>query len=507
METASTAANALCVSDLTVAFGGVKAVDCASLTIREGETVGIVGPNGAGKSTLLSIIAGARRPTRGSVTVLGHNVFDLSQSDFARLGVGLAHQVPKPFRKMTVRENVQVAAQVIRHKRPRLAAETQALALTGLEVKADRLAGSLGLLDLKRLELARALALQPSLLLLDEVAAGLNGSDLQALIELIRACKSTVPTIVFVEHVQEMIHQLADRVLVLEWGAVIAEGTPEEVSRDEKVIASYLGTGGAITANRESPNQEAEEILLARNVTAHYGEVRALHDVSFDVRAAEIIGVFGANGAGKTTLAKTLVGAVPLNAGSLSLRGSDISSWQPHIRVRQGIALCPEGRRLFPDLTVRQNLELGRVHGGTSQGLDHALEAFPRLEALMDRRAGGLSGGEQQMVAIGRSLSSEPTILILDEMSLGLAPVVVDRLYESIETIRGWGTSIIMVEQSIHRARALADRALVLQQGAVTYWGSAGDLSDEELHKAYLGTGGTTDGLPAVGSHEGKGKR
>jgi ABC-type branched-subunit amino acid transport system ATPase component len=491
--------------EATVAFGGVRALDNLSLVVAEGESVGVVGPNGAGKSTLLSVISGARRPTSGSVSVLGRDTREMAPYQMARLGVGLAHQVPKPFRRLTVRENLSVAAQVL-PRSERRAAWAASLDATGLGRVADREAGSLGLLDLKRLELARALALRPRLILLDEVAAGLNGSDLDTLIDLLHGIRAVVPTLLFVEHVQDVVHAVAERVVVLEWGKQLMQGTPAEVSSDPRVIESYLGTSGQIhlrEPERPTSAQGSTPVLEARGISASYGQVRALDDVSLSVGAGEIVGVFGANGAGKTTLSKVLLGVHQASSGSVLLNGDDVSGVSPHERVDAGIALCPEGRRLFADLSVARNLELGLRGSKDRSRLDAAFELFPKLTQLVERRAGSLSGGEQQMVAIGRALASNPSVIVMDEVSLGLAPVVVDRLYEAVLTIRSWGTSVLMVEQSIHRAMSVSDRVLLLQQGQVAYWGHPASLDENTLQRAYLGSEGTA-GDPMVGSSDGK---
>lgn len=480
--------------NLVVAFGGVRALDGVNLTVHEGEAVAVVGPNGAGKSTLLSALSGARKPTSGSLVVAGQDMTSRTQGyRMARAGVGLAHQVPKPFAKLTVHQNIEAAAQVLpgRERRP---AAAEAMQFAGLQDMSARPAGTLGLLDLKRLELARALALKPSLLLLDEVAAGLNGSDLDELISLLQRARAFIPTLILVEHVQDVVHEIAERALVLEWGRLIAEGTPGEVSRDPKVIASYLGTTTDQAPIERRAPAEGHPVLEVSDVSVRYGHVAALRGVSLDVRPGEIVGVIGANGAGKSSLAKAVIGAVPAVTGRVAVAGHDVTSARGPARVAAGVAICPEGRRLFSALTVEENLELGLRSNRDRSQLEAAYEMFPKLGSLRHRTAGSLSGGEQQMVAIGRAIASNPRVIVMDEVSLGLAPVIVDRLYEAILSVQAWGMSVLLVEQSIHRTRQVSNRVLLLEQGRVVYWGAPDALGDDVLHQAYLGGGGPLDG-------------
>lgn len=470
-------------------FGGVKANTDIDLEVHRGEIVGIMGPNGAGKSTFLSLLAGAQRPSAGTLVVCGKDMSRASRGDAARGGVGLAHQVPKPFRTLTVRQNVEVAAQVVpRARRAQVVAE--ALDLTGMAAKADAVARTLGLLELKRLELARALALDPQVLLLDEVAAGLTGADLDDLISLVERIHATGRTLVIVEHVQEVLHRLATRVVVLEWGQKLMEGTPEQVSADPRVIEIYLGAShGDQGARRTRPPADASAaaLLEVEGVSSGYGPIRVLEDVSFSLAAGQVLAVLGANGAGKSTLARTLQGSLPARTGRIRYDGADITPRAAHLRARSGIALVAEGRRLFGELTVRENLELGLRRARDTAPLDRVHDLFPRLTELADRPAGQLSGGEQQMVAIGRALAGEPRVIVFDELSLGLAPVIVDRMLDAVEQIAAWGTAVVLIEQNVHQALELADHVLLLRRGRVIFQGDPGDLSDEQFQRAYLG--------------------
>ena len=483
----------LVAEGVTRTFGGVTAVNKVDLVVNAGELVGIMGPNGAGKSTLFSLVAGARKPSAGKLRVCGKDFTKIGLGDAARVGVGLAHQIPKPFRKLTVRQNVDIASYVLPRSR-RKAAVDYALELSGLSDRQDKMAGDLGLLELKRLEIARVLALEPKLVLLDEVAAGLNSSDLDELIDLVRKVHATGKTVILVEHVQEVIHKLAERVVVLEWGSKLMEGTPDEVSNDPRVVEIYLGSPQNESALKREQNTSGETRLKVEGLSAGYGPVKVLNDVSFEVGQGEILTVLGANGAGKTTLAKALEGMVKTRSGSVSFNGEVVTDMPTFARQRSGLALVPEGRRLFGDLTVRENLRLGlksergfkATHKDQSP-LDTVYELFPKLVELNDRQAGQLSGGEQQMVAVGRALAGEPDVIIFDELSLGLAPIVVDRLLEAVVKIANSGISVVLIEQNIHKAMAVADKILVLKRGEVVFSGKPTDFSEDELQRAYLG--------------------
>lgn len=468
-------------------FGGVTAVSDVDLEVRRGEVVGIMGPNGAGKSTLLSLLAGVRRPSRGELEVCGKDMTRASRSDAARLGIGLAHQIPKPFRKLTVRQNVQVASQVVpRGRRAQIVRE--AIELCGMSAKADTPAGQLGLLDLKRLELARVLALDPKIVLLDEVAAGLTGKDLDDLIALVAAIRDSGRTLVIVEHVQEVLHKLCERVVVLEWGQKLCEGTPAEVSSDPRVIEIYIGQPREkSTAQRPERVAEGPPLLEVSGVSASYGPIRVLSDVSFALHPGEVLAVLGANGAGKSTLARTVQGTIAARSGTIRLDGTDITTMSPHHRLRSGMALVPEGRRLFGTMSVLENLELGLRSARDTSPLDKVYELFPRLVDLAGREAGTLSGGEQQMVAIGRAMASQPRLIVFDELSLGLAPVIVDRMLTAVEQIASWGTAVILIEQNVHQALELSDSVLLLKRGEVVFSGRPSEFSEEEFQRAYLG--------------------
>jgi branched-chain amino acid transport system ATP-binding protein len=493
------AADALVLEHVTKRFGGVVAIDDLSLRIEPGEAVGVIGPNGAGKSTLLRLIAGVLVPSSGRIELAGQRIDHLPPHLVNRRGVGLANQIPKPFPALSVEENVEVAATSHRGaknttSREALEAILEACQLASLS---SAPAGSLGLLDQKRLELARVLASGAKVVLLDEVAAGLVGHELSAAIELISSIHKSGRSLVVVEHVQRVIQELVRRVVVIDWGRVIADGTPEEVSANQKVKDVYLGTRAsephavAPRPARATSAPSVPELLRIEKLTAGYGSLVALEEVDLTIGEGEVVTVLGANGAGKSTLAKTVSGHVAPKKGRLFWRSRPMTSVPAHERARLGIAHSPEGRRIFPDHTVAENLLLGARKDAKrtrrNERLEWVLDVLPRLRLLLARRAGMLSGGEQQMLAIGRALMAEPALLICDELSLGLAPAVVDSLFETLAEIRERDIALLLIEQNTHKSLAISERAYVLHRGRVTYAGEPEPLFDEDvLAEAYF---------------------
>ncbi|MBP6138588.1 MAG: ABC transporter ATP-binding protein [Brachymonas sp.] len=232
-------------------------------------------------------------------------------------------------------------------------------------------------------------------------------------------------------------------------------------------------------------------MLEFKQVNTFYGRVQALHDVSLSVRKGEIVTLIGANGAGKSTLLMTLCGDPRAASGSILYEGQELIGQSTPEIIRKGIAVAPEGRRVFARLTVEENLAMGAFFSDKSereQQLAHVLELFPRLKERFAQRAGTMSGGEQQMLAIGRALMCRPRLLLLDEPSLGLAPLIIARIFETIEQLREEGVTVFLVEQNANQALKLADRGYVLENGRIVMEGSGQELlADARVREAYLG--------------------
>ncbi len=234
----------------------------------------------------------------------------------------------------------------------------------------------------------------------------------------------------------------------------------------------------------------ADALLRIEGLEVRYGAIRALHDVRVEVRPAEIVTLIGSNGAGKSTLLRAISGLVRPAAGSIHFQGADVTGHRPEVLVALGISQVPEGRRVFANLSVRENLQLGAYLRPETErdGLERVFALFPRLRERLAQRAGTLSGGEQQMLAIGRALMAEPKLLLLDEPSLGLAPLLVQQIFGIIREIHAQGTTVMLVEQNARQALRVAQRAYVLETGAVALEGPAAVLAeDPRLREAYLG--------------------
>ena len=234
-------------------------------------------------------------------------------------------------------------------------------------------------------------------------------------------------------------------------------------------------------------------MLKLESVSISYGAIQAVRDVSIDVPRGEVVTIIGANGAGKSTLLKSIVGLEPVAGGRISFDGQDITTTPAHRRTGMGVALSPEGRGVFSDQSVRDNLLLGAYSiksdsARTEQKIEQFFAMFPRLKERQEQLAGTLSGGEQQMLAIARALMSEPKLLLLDEPSLGLAPLIIRDIFNTIRALRETGLTILLVEQMANQALGVADRAYVLETGRITLQGKGSDLlNDPKIRAAYLG--------------------
>lgn len=236
----------------------------------------------------------------------------------------------------------------------------------------------------------------------------------------------------------------------------------------------------------------AEPMLKIDNIDVYYGAIHALKGISLEVKEGEIVTLIGANGAGKSTTLRTISGLLKPKTGSITFLGQDIAGVRAHEIVKKGISQVPEGRRVFAEMTVMDNLDLGafvrKDKAGIQQDLKHVFELFPRLEERKNQSAGTLSGGEQQMLAMGRALMSRPKLLLLDEPSMGLAPLLIKEIFNIIVDINKSGTTVLLVEQNANMALSIANRAYVLETGRITLSGSAKELAaSEDVRKAYLG--------------------
>ena len=503
------------IEDVSVHFGGLKAVSEVSFEVKEGSITALIGPNGAGKTTLFNAVSRLQETAGGRVWFGDTEVTKLDAAETARLGVARTFQNMRIFVNMSVLENVLVGCH--RHEKSGFWAgglgfrsqrrEEQrsreramdALALVGLQERAHLPAASLPYGQQRLVEIARALASEPRLLLLDEPAAGTNQGEREELVRQIAVIRDAGVTVLLVEHDIDLVMDISDTVNVLDYGKLIASGTPEQVQQDQRVITAYLGAEhGArdLCSTRDLVDGEScpvpEELLVVEGVVTSYGSIEALHGVSLTVPKGMVVTVLGANGAGKSTLLHTISGIVRSRSGRITFQGHDITRLAPEKIKAAGICQVPEGRQFFPSLTVEDNLIVGATgrkdRSALADDIAYVYDLFPILAERRKQEAGTLSGGEQQMLAIGRALTGKPSLLLLDEPSMGLAPLAVERIFEALAKLNEQGLTMLMVEQNAEMALSLAHLGVVLQTGNVVLSGTATQLrQDDRVRASYLG--------------------
>lgn len=497
---------AISVRNLAVSFGGVHAVRDLTFDAKAAAITSIIGPNGAGKTTALNVICGFYRPDQGTVKLGERTVSLLRSHEIPRAGIARTYQTSQLFEAMSVLDNILIAMRrgtlgfgaLIAAK---IDAESAAiaeslLAFVGYAGALDRPAGALSHVDKRLVEIARALATRPAVLALDEPAAGLDAKDTAAIDKLLRKLADIGIAIILVEHDMELVMGVSSHVIVLDAGAKIAEGPPLTVAAEPAVRAAYLGAGEQKQRKRSRalPAHETQ-LLTVRALSAGYGAATVVREVGLEIADGELVAVLGANGAGKSTLMRALSGLLRPVTGEVQFLGSSIDRLGADRIASLGLILVPEGRQVFPELSVIDNLRLGayaRTAPDDARMIEALLERFAALKTRKNQRAGLLSGGEQQMLAIARGLMARPKVLMLDEPSLGLAPKLLEVLYDLLAELREEGTTMLLVDQAAVLALSVADRAYVLQSGTITHSGVAHEVAqDPALVHAYLGNRGT----------------
>jgi branched-chain amino acid transport system ATP-binding protein len=513
------------VGDVTVHFGGVQALSGVTLEVPPATVTGLIGPNGAGKTTLFNVINGLQRTDRGKVLLDDVEITRLSPRRRARLGVARTFQRLEIFGSMTTRENIQVAAELHRSwsgkKVNPKAVTDEILARLKLGAVADLQASTLPT-GLSRLcELGRALATEPSVLLLDEPSSGLSTDETTVLGDGLLELAQSGIGILLVEHDMELVMRVSAQVWVLETGTIIANGPPASVQADPAVRLAYLGAeahhgaapresspappnGGAPAqvrpagtepvagrepgSNGDSP--QTGPVLELSGIRAAYGGIEVVHGVDLAVASGTVVALLGPNGAGKSTLLKVASGRLPPTKGTVRFSGTDVTRWSSDRLSKAGLCTVPEGRGVFPNLTVAENLNMWTFSPTTRRRdvEESAYARFPILASRRHQRAGTLSGGEQQMLSMSRALSTNPRVLLLDEISMGLAPLIVAELYEVVVQLVSEGIAILVVEQSARTALSVADHVTVMAAGRVVLTGTPAEVANN-VFDAYMAAG------------------
>ena len=438
------------VRGLTKKFGGLVAVDQLDFSLRAGEILGLIGPNGSGKSTAMKLVMGIERPTKGSVRLDGVETAGLPAHQIARMGVGLVFQHSRPLERQTVHENIMLGLLPDSLFKLRISKE--------IRERASEIAAKVGL--------GAVLERRPSTLPFADGKA-----------------------VLLVDHNVKSVAALVDRVIALYLGEKIAEGTATEVMADETVRRVYLGGSIETAARSESSFADRETPLLdVRDLSVFYNKAQALEKVSLHVHQREFVSVVGINGAGKTTLFNAVCGLLPYQ-GEILWQGAPLARVPPARIVRNGVVQCTETRDLFGEMSVRENLDMGGQHQSKAVADDRLawlFDLFPILKSRQRQNAATLSGGEQQMLAIARALMTNPRLLILDEPTLGLAPIILEQLSKALETLRQTSEiTVLLGEQNVTFALPHADRVYVLDHARIT-WEGGPDRFAREAGSGYL---------------------
>ena len=500
-------------------YDGVQVLFDVDLEVRRGEILALLGTNGAGKSTLLRVVSGLLPASRGTVTFQGTDVTRLDAVSMARLKVVQVPGGRGVFPTLTVAEHFTAAAWLLRDD-PELD-ERREHVLTlfpRLRERYDQLAGNLSGGEQQQLALGMAFLAKPDLLIIDELSLGLAPTIVEQLLELVREINAAGTAVVLVEQSVNVALTVADRAYFMEKGEVRFEGpTSELLERDDIVRSVFLEGAGRPTAARvraergELPAEERSVVLEAQGLGVSFGGIRAVDDVSLVLREAEILGLIGPNGAGKTTLFDLLSGFLPPGSGRVLLLGQDVTRWSPDARARLGLGRSFQDARIFPSLTVAENIALSlerhlevRDHLAAGLGLPAAREVeqdiawtvrdlveLMQLGAFRDKFVSELSTGSRRVVDLAMAIAHDPTVLVLDEPSSGIAQRETEALGPLLERIRvETGCAMLVIEHDMPLITTVSDRLMALELGAVIAEGPPLEVIRDPLVVAsYLGTG------------------
>ena len=487
---------------LTKSFGGLRVVDHLDMQVNEGEIVSLIGPNGAGKTTVFNLVTGIYEPDSGEILFEGENIAGLPPHKITQRGIARTFQTLRLFLNMSVKENVMAGAYghtkssaleaVLRLPRARREErEIAQMAEEKLAFFGDRLMGyrhdqpaySLSYANRRRLEIARAMGTNARLLLARRAGGGDEPEGDARADGAHRAAAD-----------RRRLHGDGHRARHARRRGHLGSRGRARPRREDR--------GGLVRRGRDErargrglpraagDGDEMKTLLQLKDVDTYYGEIHILQQVSLEVGEGELVCLLGGNASGKSTTLKTMLGIVRPRRGTVTFDGEDVTGQKTSYRIGKGMAIVPENRRLFAPMTVMENLEMGAyLQGGPrEEQLERVYGLFPLLKERRKQLAGTLSGGEQQMVAMGRALMSDPKLLLMDEPSMGLAPILVERNFEIIQQVHEAGVAVLVVEQNANVSLSIADRGYVLQTGRIVLADQAKALlANEGLRKAYLG--------------------
>ena len=484
---------------LTRRFGGVTAADAIGLMIAPKEVHAIIGPNGAGKTTLIGLLSGEIVPEEGSIRFDGTEISGLPVYRRSQLGLARSFQITSLFRDFTALDNVALAVQAHRGHSFRFWRDARredalrgpafaALERVGLRDRAGTRVDKLSHGEQRQLEIAMALASDPQLLLLDEPMAGMGPDESARMVHLLRALKGSV-TILLIEHDMEAVFALADRLSVLVYGRIIASGDPGDHPDRSGRAAGLSGRKTWHRAERARwLTPRCLNLPISRRATAKAGCCSVLRS---RIAPGEMVSLMGRNGMGKTTTVRSIMGLTPAAAGNIRFNGVQIHGLPAYRIAKLGLGLVPEGRQVFPNLTARENLlatAANRTGVSDPWTLAKVFTLFPRLAERASSMANLLSGGEQQMLAIGRALMTNPRLIILDEATEGLAPLIREEIWRCLELLRKSGQSILVIDKNVDALTRIADRHYIIERGRVVWSGNSQALAGSpDVQHRYLG--------------------
>lgn len=469
------------MKDICKSFPGVKVLDHVQFSLQKGELHALMGENGAGKSTLMKILGGIYSKDQGSISIKG-SVSDIPSPDAAaKLGITIIHQELKLVPHLTIMENIFLGREFTYgktrfiHWRKMRQEANRYLSQLGMELDPGITAGELSVGQQQMVEIAKALSMNAEILVLDEPTAALTDREIEALFQVIEGLKQKGVGMIYISHRMEEIFRVCDRITVLRDGQYVGTKVTKETNMDELV---HMMVGREIKDRFPKIEvQPGEELLRVESLS----QIGKLHNISFSVRAGEIVGIAGLMGAGRTELAKALNGILPIDGGRISVNGQEVKLKRPSDAIAAGIALVTEDRKeegLVLPLTVRDNVSLpnhaaiskyGFINRKKEQELaDHTIRKLGVKTAGSEQIIGSLSGGNQQKVVIGKWLATSPKVLILDEPTRGVDIGAKKEIYDLMNQLAKQGVAIIMISSELPEVLGMSDRILVMHEGRIT---------------------------------------